>query len=384
MVDTAASTSIELTLQSVHGVIWKAADKYASEENLVSRVKACVAFSGSAPNMKVSSFTMCPRTGNLVVESNGLEFDEESSKTKSNLMSAKFDDPLEAQQARRLLSSSQSASSGTSHSSYRPHLQFELTKEQSKDTYRKASDKYEEVTSGVSATASGDGRSIELHVTLRSDNADASTTCVEGVAKLNIPEKFETLPLTLDLPIAPNANTTAPISEEPSSASSARSNMTEPPIDVFLFDKKATIRVVLSVAPHQQQNGLSKEPCSSKTELIMSDNLDEIQLGGMMKQMHEKEEIEDARIRAAMILNMRHHQENREVDERQRRNWLLCGSSSEFGLSFHTFLDALKGCGGGHRRNLKYKNEMYLDPDQDLFLAVTMASTIDTRDSLEI
>jgi hypothetical protein len=374
-----APTSIELTLQSVHGVLWKP-DKYASEDNLVSRVKACVAFLGSAPNMKVSSFTMCPRTGNLVVESNGLECETSKASNKNkpaNRMSAKFDDPLEMKEARRRLSSSQSASSGASSSTYRPHLQFDMSNENEECKTSPGDDKYQQ----PAAAANGNGRSIELYVTLRSDDLDGSKICVEGMAKLEVPDQYETLPVTLDLPITPIAKSAVVIAEDSSSSSttSASASAVEPSEDMILFDKGASIRVVLCLAP--QQPGLSKDPSNNTAELILSENLDEIQLGGMMKKMHEKEEIEDARIRAAKLLNMRHHHHHQETaDIRQRRAWFLCNGSSEFGNSFQTFLDILKGC-GGHRRNLKSKG---LDPDQDLFLAATMASTIDTRDSLEI
>lgn len=381
---SSAPNSIELTLQSVHGVLWNKPDsEYASEENLISRVKACVAFSGSAPNMKVSSFTMCPRTGNLVVESNGLECDRSNTSSESaSMMSAKFDDPLETKQARRRLSSSQSASSGTTNSTYRPHLQFEMSRDEMKTTSKTTvSDRYHEKTSSSSSTSGEDG-SIQLHVMLRSDDLDANSICVEGVATLKVPEKFETLPVTLDLPITPKPT---PSTNEESSTGSMIEQQQHRYSDSVRFDSSASIRVVLCLAPHQPQDGLSQDPSSSKTELVLSENLDEIQLGGMMKKMHEKEEIEDARIRAAKLLNMGHHRhqenaaEHQRQQQQQRRNWFLCNGSSEFGNSFQTFFDILKGC-GGHRRNLKSK----LDPDQDLFLASTMASTIDTRDSLEI
>jgi hypothetical protein len=358
--------SIELTLQSIQGIIWNP-DKYASDEDLSSRIKACVAFSGSAPNMKVSSFTMCPRSGNLVVESNGLECDESKPSKTRSMMCATFEDPLEAKHARLRLSSSQSASSGTSYSTYRPHLQFEMSKNSS--TMGKDSE-YQQPSNGSRCGAG----SIELHVTLRSDEPYANTFSVEGMATLHVPAKFETLPITLDLSITP-AMQTAICTEESST------RMAETHNDVIRFDSNAAIRVVLCQAPHRPREGLSTGPSSSKADLVLSDNLDEIQLGGIMRQMHEKEEIEDARIRAAAkLLNMRHRPENAaEHRQRQRRYWILCNGSSELGLSFQTFFDVLKGC-SGHRRNLKSK----LDPDQDLFLASTMASTIDTRDSLEI
>lgn len=354
--------SIELTLKSVHGVIY---NKNLADVNTVSRVKACVGFSGSAPNMQVSSFTMCPRTGNLVVESNGLETDMdicETSTPQSTMMNAKFDDPLETKHARRRLSSSQSASSGASSSTYRPHLQFELpgeTKEteETKDTYRD-----EKLTTAVS-----NSRSIHLIVTLRSDDPEASNLYLEGVANLKVPEKFETLPVTLDLPV------TSTVRNHPQETSAQ--SVYEGP-GIISFDNSAIIRVVLTLSTRKSPEWLANDSSSGQSELILSENLDELQLGGMMKMMHEKEEIEDARIRAAKLLNLR----NENGADPKRTIWFLCNGSNDFGPSFQTFFDILKDC-DGQRRNFRSKN---FDADQDLFLTSTMASTIDTTDSLGI
>ena len=366
MVAAVPANAVELTLQSVHGVIWKP-DKYAAEENLIKRVKACVAFSGSAPNMQVSSFTMCPRTGNLVVESNCLEasgVEPAAEDSQQQMMSARFDDPLDATQVKQRpsLSSSHSASSGASGSSCRPHLQFELSDDSSETNV--VPDKYQEGI--VSSSSSGD-RSIELQISLRSDDPEANNIRHEGVAILNVPAKFENLPITLDLPISSRPDA-AVVSEDSSAGSLVDKS------EMLSFDTSAYVRVVLCLAAHRLQQGLSQDPSSSQPELVLSDNLDMLQLGGMMKKMHEREEIEDARMRAAALKSP-----NDDANEHKRRNSaFFCNGSSEIGGSVQTFFEILKGC-GGQSRNLKTK-----DFNQDLFLNATMASTIDTRDSLEI
>ena len=371
MVAAAPANAVELTLQSVHGVVWKP-DKYSAEENLIKRVKACVAFSGSAPNMQVSSFTMCPKTGNLVVGSNCLEAGVEpaaagQASDSQRTMSARFDDPLEASQAKQRpsLSSSHSASSGASGSSCRPHLQFELSDDSSE--VKATPDKY---NGGIIPSNSSGDRSIELQISLRSDDPEASSIRHEGVAVLNVPAKFENLPITLDLPIASRPEDAVAATEDSSTGS-----LVENKSGMLNFDSSAYIRVVLCLAAHRLQQGLSQDQSSSQPELVLSDNLDMLQLGGMMKKMHEKEEIEDARMRAATLIKASNHDAN---EHKRRNSAFFCNGSSGIGGCVQTFFEILKGC-GGQSRNLKTK-----DLNQDLFLNATMASTIDTRDSLEI
>eukprot|EP00539_Tryblionella_compressa_P007306 CAMPEP_0178754828 /NCGR_PEP_ID=MMETSP0744-20121128/12376_1 /TAXON_ID=913974 /ORGANISM="Nitzschia punctata, Strain CCMP561" /LENGTH=359 /DNA_ID=CAMNT_0020408783 /DNA_START=23 /DNA_END=1102 /DNA_ORIENTATION=- len=356
--------SIDLTLQSVHGVVWEPHNDNIQDggdnENTgaVSRIKACVSFAGSAPNMQVSSFTMCSRTGNLVVESNGLEAEEADptiSPDIQSIMCAKFDDPLESKRVR--LSSSHSASSGNSGSSHRPHLQFQLP-----------SGKDEEEPDRYQGTTKGD-KSIELHITLRSDNPEADNISHEGIAHLDIPEKFESLPLTLDLPIAQKSRTV--LVTEPTTPQDQQKQ-------VILFDQSAYIRVVLSLAPARGEKGASDDKDTNGSDLVLSENLDEIQLGGIVKKMQENEEMDEAQCKAAKLLNEMRNAEQQPT--KKFNSFSFCNGSSEFKYSFLAFFDTMRGC-EGPRKIWKSK---CTDPDQDLFLNTTMASTIDTRDSLEI
>ncbi|KAL3944952.1 MAG: hypothetical protein SGBAC_000986 [Bacillariaceae sp.] len=64
------TVDIDLTLESIEGIEWHSeADNWDD----IPKLKASVSFAGSPRNMRVSSFTMCGRTGNLVVESGSLE-----------------------------------------------------------------------------------------------------------------------------------------------------------------------------------------------------------------------------------------------------------------------------------------------------------------------
>lgn len=64
------TVDIDLTLESIEGIEWNAE---ADNEDDFPKLKASVSFAGSPRNMRVSSFTMCGRTGNLVIESGALE-----------------------------------------------------------------------------------------------------------------------------------------------------------------------------------------------------------------------------------------------------------------------------------------------------------------------
>jgi hypothetical protein len=327
---------------------------------------------------------MCPKTGSLVVESsdlevNGFEPDESSSSISSDskkitsikMMSAKFDDPLEAKQSRRRLSSSHSASSITSGSSYRPHLQFQLSGDNTVEE-NEVDDKYDcNSDKGETTTC------IELHIMLRSDDPDVSNICQEGIAHLDVPKKFENLPISMDLPIIQTSSTST-------ADSSLDENTEEQQASMIQFSNNAYIRILLSLAPDRHE-GIANDPSKSHSDLILSENLDEIQLGGMVKLMHEKEEIEEARQRAAKlgIKDNSNNDQNINANNPKRRNWIFwCNGSNDFNHSFQTFFDVVRGgCDGPKKMWTKTK---CMDPNQDLFLSTTMASTIDTRDSLEI
>jgi len=60
----------DITLQSLKGVAWVSSpdDEYQNDDD-IPKMTAAVAFSGSASNMQVGTHLVCPRTGNLLVES---------------------------------------------------------------------------------------------------------------------------------------------------------------------------------------------------------------------------------------------------------------------------------------------------------------------------
>jgi hypothetical protein len=345
--------SIDLTLQSVHGIVWNPSIKDGVSERI--SVKACVSFSGSAANMKVSSCNMCPRTGNLVVESNDFGFPED--KDVPSKLLATFEDPLEGKRSRRRLGSSHSGStsSSSSASSYRPHLKFLLE------------DGGKEQGSISPDEAKQSDRTIHLHVTIRSVDA-TNDIYLEGIAHLIVGQKFDLLPQTLQLPIAmkTNPSSTPPLSDRTSRIS---------------FDDSAYVSVVLKSSRDKYQSGSMDAATLPEPELVLSENIDEKELGGMMKIMHEREEMDEARFRAVRLKFRGLDKGDDERRNRKSRQWMfLCTGPNELKQSFQVFLDMLRGCDGkGMMRKTKC-----LDPDQEIFLNTTMASTIDTRDSLEI
>jgi hypothetical protein len=346
--------SIELTLQSVHGIVWNPSRKYADRERL--SMKACVSFSGSAPNMQVSSFNMCPRTGNLVVVSNDLGISAEH-ETLSSKLSATFEDSLEGLRSRRRLGSCHSASgtSTSSNSSYRPHLQFQL---------QFADQKEENPEQGQGEKSE---RTIDLHVTIRSDDAANDDIYHEGIAYLIVGAKFDSLPVTMNLPITPkfHPNPNAPMDTEEHS---------QP-----FFTDSAYVRVLLSSARNKNRPGSLDAPTTPEPELVLSDNIDEKELGGMVRMMHEREEMDEARYQAVR-LDFRGLDKTGEGN-RKARHWMLnCSGGNDFKQSFQAFFDVVRGCDGKRL----WKKAKCLDSYNEISMNITMASTIDTRDSLEI
>lgn len=353
--------TIDLTLQSIQGVGWRPCGTYGGSDAVpLSRIKAHVSFSGSAPNMKVSSFAMCPDKGKLVVESNTHEIVEISEREteinphKTQLLNTTFTDPFEEKRLHQRLSSNNSSSSNTSSSSYRPHLQFDLRKGNCVEV-----GEVNNWNPGATTDASDTGptpnpqhdRLIKLHISFRSVEGDAIDICSEGVADLRLPEiNFESFPLILDLPITPSTSI----------------NSTDIP-QVF-FESSAYIRVHLDDAT-KRQHDLATHTTASQ-EYVLSDHVDEIELVGMVRKIHEYEEMTKIRDDAAKpnLFGAGHKGVVR------RRFWALqCDGTMDIKHSIQAFFDEMRGM-----------RTKCVDPDQELFTNVTMTSTIVTRDSLEM
>jgi hypothetical protein len=303
--------------------------------------------------MKVSSFNMCPRTGNLVVESNDLEISEDDNATTK--LSATFEDPLEGKrsQQRHGSSHSASASSTSSSSSYRPHLLFQLEDPEQKERSNLEQGRKSE-------------RTIDMHVTIRSNGSAIEINC-EGIAHLIVRGSFDSLPLTMNLPISPKSHANP---NEPSDTAETSQ---------IAFDDTAYVRVLLSCPRDRNQPGSLDATSHQQPEIVLSDNIDENELGGIMRLMHEREEMDEARFRAVR-LNFRGLEKSGEGNRKPRHWMLLCNGGSSFKQSFQAFFDVVRGCDGGNM----WKKTKCVDPDHEIFLNTTMASTIDTRDSLEI
>ena len=326
---------IELTLQSIRGLRYGNGNGNSKDD--MSGIKAYVSFSGSVPNMKVSSFAMCPKRESLVVESNTPELDEEarSNPAKKKIISITFNDSSREKRMSQRLSSTNSSSPETSSTSYQPHLQFDLQKENKVDKQRSETE-----AEATHASNPRHDKIIRLHITIRSVDGNIWS---EGVSDLTVSyNNIIGLPLTLDLPIKKKSYKN---SEQPQ----------------IYFEDDAYIRVHLNGILRRLHDLPSGSNASQ--ELGFSDQVGEIQLGGTVKKIHEKVEVEKARVKAIKV-NL--------IKEGNGTKRFSCNGPVDIKYSFMAFLDGIRG--------LRTK---CVDPEEELlFTSTTMTSTIDTRDSL--
>lgn len=331
--------SLDLTLESIHGVARRPCGAVGGNDAVpLSAIRAYVSFSGSIPNMKVSSFAMCPEKGSLVVESNTPEIIEISGRDtdvhslKTQPLNTTFADPFDETRLRQSQSSGNCSSSHSSSSSCRPHLQFALQND----------------TDARKAVNSEDDRLLKLHIIFRSVEGDAVTVCSEGVSELLLHEDhFESLPLVLDLPITPTKGHDSDLESE------------------IFFEASAYIRLRLDDAMKRQSD--ESIPSMSSREYILSDYMDEIQLVGMVQKIHRDEQMKKIRDDAGQA-------DFFGTEKGKGKCWsFACGGPGDFKMSLKAFLEGIRGA-----------RSKCMDPDQELFTSITMTSTIDTRDSEQV
>jgi len=331
--------SIDLSLRSLHGIGWKSTDE-CNDSSALSGMKAYVSFSGSLPNMKVSSFAMCFETGNLVVESNTpkmIDSNGEGSEVESQNLDISFADPF------KKLSSNTSSSSEISSSSQQPHLQFPLR------------DGDAEANSDEKDSDSKPQKFVKFHIVFRSVGDGARI--VEGEANLEFPEKdFDALPLTLDLPIVKTSKTNSKKTGESDKSKS------------IIFDESAFIRVHLQDSSKHQSKYSPPNP--DFNEIFASDKVDEIQLQGMVKKIHEQDCLQKGNLDLTKSDLFGPGNKNPE----ERRSWAFgCGGTMDIKQSLKSFF---AGVGFGTKCTDTEVPELLTTP--------TMVSTIITRESLRI
>ena len=346
---------IELTLQSIHGIAWRPSRASDGNDDGVSGIKACVSFSGSVSNMKVSSLAMCPESGSLVIESNTPELIEDSvTKPETNpqnthLLNTTFTDPFEEKRLSQGLSSSNSTSSDASSFSYRPHLQFQLRKYHGADG---CDDQVEESDADTRPVPDPrHDRHIKLHITFRSVDDGVLDIYSEGESDLILSDDtFEGLPLILDLPIQQILkNNSKNVSPDVGTKQSH-----------IFFEDSAYIRVHLKNVAKRNHDISTKSNASH--EFVLSDHVDEIQLGGMVKKIHERDYAAKRNLFGAG------------KGATKRHPWAFsCGEPADIKQSLQALFYGI--------RELRTK---CVDPERELFTNITMTSTIDTRDSLKI
>lgn len=342
--------AIDLSLQSIHGVGWRPGWRSghgASYTTDLSGIKAYVSFSGSVPNMKVSSFAMCFETGSLLIESNtpkviAVENEGEESELEGRkFLDVAFADPFREERQDKIQSSNRSFSSEISGSSYQPHLQFSLR------------DDDLQTKSDGDKSDSGSDKFLKFHVVFRSVD---DGVIAEGVANLEFPgSNSEGLPLTVDLPII--------------QITKANSHRT-PPKSIY-FDESACIRVHIQDSPKQQDTSSLQN--SSLNEILLSDNVDEIHLKGMVKKIHEQEGMGMQKVNYFPTKLKAFGSGN--INTERRRFWAFgCGGTIDLKHSVESFLGGVRG----------FRTKCTDEEDPKLFTSHTMESTILTRDSLEI
>lgn len=347
---------IEVTLESIQGITAEISSLDFGD------VTASVAFAGSAPSMKVSSFTMCSRTGKLVVESNFLQemvnlhhsrsdggssvpipSDDGNSNPpgdRKQHFRATFNDPMEGR--RSFSSSSLVSSSSTTSSSSRPHLQLRL----SPDIIASQSEcDSERSTRTANGPLIGDKDTsldiVELKITLR--NPDYSI-CTEGTAHIFLGrEKRKLGSTTMDLPI--------------------HQCLQEHASPFLGFSDNASIRLQLKVTSAHQ-------PSASPGEITLSDNLNEKEIEGLMNRLKEHEERAETKAKASTPKDT--------PDQRSSRR-VFCSSGLDLAETVKGIVDVLTRC---DRRPQKSRKSRGFFPI--LRSNSTMDSTIETRDSLII
>ncbi len=334
--------SIDLNLRSLHGIGWKSSNE-CDDSNALSMIKAYVSFSGSLPNMKVSSFAMCFETGSLVIESNNpkmIDTNADASELESEkrrLLDISFADPF------KKLSSNSSSSSEISSSPQQPHLQFPLHDGDAKSN----SDKKE--------SDSKPQKFVKFHLVFRSVGDGAKIA--EGEAKLEFPETdFKSLPLNVDLPIVKVANKNSKKTDESDNSKS------------IVFDDSAFIRVQLQDSSNHHSKYSPPNP--DFNEIFPSDKVDEIQLQGMVEKIHEQ----DCLQKGNLDLTKSNLFDSGNKNPEGHRSWALgCGGTMDIKKSLKSFL-----AGVGFRTKCTDAEE------PELLTSPTMVSTIITRESLRI
>ena len=332
---------IELTLHDIHGVV---------SETDMGDVTATVAFTGTAPSMQVSSFSMCGRSGNLVIESNILETvaadnlaatiktSDDKAEGLRRQRFATFNDPMEGR--RSIASSGQSTSS--SSSTPRPHLQLKLS---SSKQVPPPIERPNSRDSSRTCPAGGEKHAwleiVVLHVTLR--NRDYSV-CAEGTARIILGEEKRKLGTqTMDLAIQ----------SDPQQKSHVQLGFSE--------DAYIRVRLVVTSADH---------PSPSPGEIRLSEHFDQEEMDGLMSKLKADEEIAEARTKVNM---------SKFPQEEKGSHRIFCNSGLDFTETLRGVVDALTRC---DRRRTKGRKGRGFIPI--IRTSSTMDSTIETRESLLI
>lgn len=351
--------NIDLTLRSIRGIARRPGGLGGARNDTtaLSGIKAYVSFSGSIPKMKISSFAMCPESESLVIESNTSkttvheDSEHEMKLEKRHFLDIAFTDPLQEKRINPKKSSDNSSSSEISSSSYTPHLQFILRG----DVVKGGIDV--QACSDDDKTVSRRQNILKLHIVFRSVDGDY---IAEGAANLRLSDSsFDDFPLILDLPLIHTTKV-----KFTNITKNAATNLPQ-----IIFDESASIRVHLNNST-KRHNKISSRSIASN-EFFLSDNVDEIELRGMVAKIHEDEDMQKVHYDATK--SSLFGSGNTNVGK--RRLWTFgCSGAMDINQSIESFFGRVRGF------QMKCTN----DEDRELFTNTTMVSTIVTRESLKI
>ena len=413
-----AGPRVDLTIQSIHGILGVGTAAIQPMD-----FTAAVSFKGSARNMQVSSFTMCGRTGNLVIESNPLEVDSspamasqqqhDDQTTHSSLpLMAMFNDPKESRRSLQSCSMSTSSSS----SSQRPHLKLKLSgtknphvPQRSLTTVNRSSlihqsPSQEEEANGDGSTDGSRGASIyweaendvmpdivELHIVLcrnHSTNAISTTgshgnmdteddsICEEGIAHLLFygnPSEYGLTTMDLRIKKKPQPQH---VTSSPAAAAAATSDLVSNPSSPGLvsFLEDAYIRVQVDVRKLDSSKG-------STDDLLLSERYeDEKKMRHIVSKLKEHEEMAALRAKVNRMGLEGAAAAGGEDKKNHSKfpNRFLCSSGLDFGDTVRVLMDAFTKCDGKRRKKASKSLIPIIRTNS------TMESTIETRDSLLI
>eukprot|EP00934_Nitzschia_sp_Nitz4_P004824 Nitzschia sp. Nitz4//scaffold178_size73299//64727//65782//NITZ4_005720-RA/size73299-processed-gene-0.37-mRNA-1//-1//CDS//3329539185//4814//frame0 len=336
---------VDLTLQTIRGI-----HSHVGEDEELPELSAVVSFAGSSASMQVSSFTMCSRSGNLIVESQPLQIDElQTVHPNQQSLFANFVDP-----SFRESISSHSTASSTSH----PHLKLRIPEVDTETPKRSLSnanrdsrlvkaeiDGQSTISGECSRGASLHWESdtmpeiVEVHIAIQTKD---QVLCREGIAHLMMfPRQQDIGITTMDLLIK-KKGIVPPMSEGQK-------------VPMVTWKEDASIRVQVSLRRDERPSP-PKPPSAA---------MNQAKLGEIMSKLNENEEMANAQAMANKLHNG------------PTNEGMFCSAGRGLNEIFRSMIRIFQ-CGDSGNQS---ETTLFMP---NLCRATTMDSSIETRDSMMI